>query len=40
MESNAKISKVSDESIISTDKNIHEQFNIGCRKPIIFYPDH
>lgn len=36
----AKISKVSNENIISTDKNILEQFNIGCWKSIIFYLDH
>lgn len=36
----AKISKVSDENTISTDKNIHEQFNIICWKPVIFYLDH
>lgn len=35
-----KISKVSDENTISADKNVHEQFKIGCWKPIIFYLNH
>lgn len=35
----SKIPELSDENIVSTDKNIHEQFNFGCWKPIIFYLD-